>query len=256
MLTDSLNEPSTALCLVSQDGRRASYLGTERLNAMPVLGGKYYRFSCTPTGGQLFVQRYDGPLGVLELGPGRRDIKALEMMGEVRNQEAVIGIGFECVDAKGMPQGVRRCEIPIGDYCPSYMTVSLGQIRFAFSDNYYQSASGQTRLNPEARYNIPIRADKPFVLDFSNKPVVTFVRPTGNDRISPGGEMRVEAVLVDPALNIMIRRLDDMSHAEKKTYKTPDGQEMTYDEGRSLDPKVTIARANGEIIAEGTMPFG
>jgi len=226
------------------------------LNAMPALGGKYHRFSCTPTGDKLFVQRYDGPLGVLELGPGRRDVQGYEMMGELQSREAVIGIGFDRLDAQSMPQGVGRCEIPVGDYCPSYMNVSLGKIRFAFSDNYYPSAAGQTRASPEARYNLPIRADKPFVLDFANKAVVTFVRPTGNDHISRGSEMRVEAVLVDPALNIMIRRLDDMSRAEKKTYKTPDGQDMTYEFGPSLDPKVAIARANGEIVAEGTMPFG
>ncbi len=255
-LTASLNEPSSALRLVSQDGKRASYLGVEQLNAMPVLGGKYYRFSCTPAGDKLFVQRYDGPLGVLELGPGSRDIKGLEMMGELQSQAAVIGIGFDRIDEKGMPQGVGRCEIPVGDYRASYMNASLGKVRFAFSGNYYESAASQTRLSPEARYGIAIRTEKPFVLDFSNKPVVVFVRPTGNDPIYRGREVRVEAVLVDPVLNIMIRRLEDMSHAEKKSYKTPDGQEMTYEEGLSLDPKVTIARANGEIVAEGTMPFG
>jgi hypothetical protein len=255
-LTASLNDPSTALRFVSQDGKRASYLGVERLNAMPVLGGKYHRFSCTPTGDQLLVQRYNGPLGVLELGPGNRDIQGLQMMGELQSRTAVIGIGYDRPDEKGMPQGVRRCEIPVGDYCPSYMTVSLGKIRFAFSDNYYQSVSGQTGFNPEARYNMAIRAEKPFVLDFSNKPVVTFVRPTANDRVLRGREMRVEAVLVDPVRNIMIRRLDDMSHPEKRSYKTPDGQDMTYEFGPSLDPKVTIARANGEIVAESTMPFG
>ena len=256
VLSESLNEPSTALLLVSQDGKRASYLGVERLNTMPVLGRKYYRFSCTPAGDKLFVQRYDGRLGVLELSPGNRDIKRLEMMGELQSRTAVIGIGYDRLDEKNMPQGVRRSEIPVGDYCPSYMTVSLGKVRFAFSDNYYQSASGRTSSNPEARYNIPIRADKPFVLGFSNKPVVTFVRSTSNDRLYRGGEMKIEAVLVDPVLNIMIRRLDDMSRAEKKSYKMPDGQEMTYEEGASLDPKVTIARANGAIVTEGTMPFG
>ncbi len=256
MLSESLNEPSTALLLVSQDGKRAGYLGMERLNAMPVLGGKYHRFSCSPAGDRLFVQRYDGPLGVLELGPGRRDVKGLKMMGQLQSRGAVIGIGYDRIQEGGMPQEVGRCEIPVGDYCPGYMSVSLGKVRFAFSDNYYQSATGQTRSSPEGRYNLPIRAEKPCVLDFSNKPVVTFVRPTPNDRISRGREMRVEAVLADPVLNIMIRRLEDMSHAEKKSYKMPDGQEMTYEQGLSLDPKVTIARADGEIVAEGTMPFG
>jgi hypothetical protein len=257
-LTASLNDPSTALRFVSQDGKRASYLGVEQLNAMPVLGGKYYRFSCTPTGDQLLVRRYDGPLGILELDPGRRDVKRFQMMGELQSRTAVIGVGYGCMDDKGMPQGVRRCEIPVGDYCPSFMTVSLGKIRFTFSDNYYQTASGRTGFDPGTRYNMAIRAEKPFVLDFSNKPVVVFREPLTNGRplLFPGTPLRIEAVLVEPVRNIMIRRLEDMSHPEKRSYKTPDGQEMTYEQGVSLDPKVTIARANGEIVAEGTMPFG
>jgi hypothetical protein len=257
-LTASLNEPTSVLRLVSQDGKRASYLGVEQLNAMPILGGKYYRFSCTPTGDQLFVERYDGPLGILEIGPGRRNVKELQMTGELQSRTAVIGIGYDRLDKKGVPQGVRRCEIPIGDYYPRYMTVSLGKVRFAFSDNYYQSASGRTGFNPETRYNMAIRADKPFVLDFSNKPIVLFREPLTNGRplLSPGTPLRIEAVLVDPVRNIMIRRLEDMSHPEKRSYKTPDGQEMTYEFGPSLDPKVTIARANGEIVTQGVMPFG
>jgi hypothetical protein len=95
-----------------------------------------------------------------------------------------------------------------------------------------------------------------FVLDFSDKPVVVFVQPMRNGRISLGSQARIKAVLVDPVLNIMVRRLEDMSHPEKKPYKTPDGQEMTYEQGPSLDPKVTIARTNGAIVAEGMMPFG
>jgi hypothetical protein len=257
-LTASLNEPTTALCLVSQDGKRASYLNMERLNAVPRLGGKYCRFSCTPAGDWLFVQPYDGPLGVLELRPGQRDVKRLGMMGELQSRGAVLGVGYEPFYERGVAEGVRRCEIPVGDYYPDYMSVSLGKVVFAFSDNYYQGATGRTRLGPEARYNIAIRAEKPFVLDFSNKPVVVFREPLTNGRplLFPGTPLRIEAVLVDPVLNIMIRHLYDMSHAEKKSYKMPDGQEMTYEQGLSLDPKVTIARANGEIVAEGTMPFG
>jgi len=256
-LSASLNEPSSALCLVSQEGRRASCVGTEQLNAMRFLDGKYYRFSCTPTGDQLFVHPYEGPLGVLELGAGKRDVKELQMMGELATPTGVVGIGYP-LDEKGMPRGTARCEIPAGDYYPRYMTISLGKLRFAFSNNYYGSESGQMRPAGNPVGSIKIRTDKPYVLDFSNKPVVVFKEPLTKGRLLlfAGCPLQIEAVLVDPALDLMIRRLDDMTRAEKRSYKTADGQEQTYDWAPSLDPKVTIARANGEIVAEGVMPFG
>ena len=30
----------------------------------------------------------------------------------------------------------------------------------------------------------------------------------------------------------------------------------TYQTRKSLDPKVVVARADGEVVAEGVMPFG
>ena len=71
---------------------------------------------------------------------------------------------------------------------------------------------------------------------------MAFVRPKDKERVSLGEEVKVEAVLLDPDLDVMIRRL----------YSVPEGQERRA----SLDPKVTVARANGEIVAEGVMPFG
>jgi hypothetical protein len=254
-ITATFGESSSILCLVAQDGRRASYTNTEQFNVMPWLAGKYYRFSCTPTGDKLFAHAYDGPLGVLELGAGGRDTQKLQMMGQLCSQGSIVGIGYP-LDEKGRPQGTARCEIPAGDYYPRYMNASLGKIGFTFSDNYYSDGPSRTRRAERPVHSIKIRRDKPYVLDFSNKPVVTFLRPARNEPLFLGQEMRVEAVLVDPVLNIMIRGLNDLTRTEKRTYKTPDGQEHSSDWSPSLDPKVTIARADGQIIAEGTMPFG
>jgi hypothetical protein len=52
----------------------------------------------------------------------------------------------------------------------------------------------------------------------------------------------------------MVRRLQDTS--EKRRETTPDGQPSSSYTDASLDPKVVIRRANGEIVAEGVMPFG
>ena len=60
-------------------------------------------------------------------------------------------------------------------------------------------------------------------------------------------------MLVDPKLDMMIRNLDDTT---RKQSKGPDGQPLGYERQLSLDPKVTITRANGDKVAEGVMPFG
>ncbi len=84
-----------------------------------------------------------------------------------------------------------------------------------------------------------VRADKPYVLDFSNEPMVVFDQPPmSQTSFSRGQEIKFAAVLIDPKLDIMIRGLDDTSVR------------------KSLDPNVVITQADGKIVAEGVMPFG
>jgi len=55
----------------------------------------------------------------------------------------------------------------------------------------------------------------------------------------------------------MIRRLYDTSVKVDKEYKDRDGKVIqTAKVNKSLDPKVVITRADGEVVAEGVMPFG
>jgi len=55
---------------------------------------------------------------------------------------------------------------------------------------------------------------------------------------------------------MMIRGLDDASVKIKKEYTDPEGDKHSYEVVKSLDPNVVIARADGEVVAEGVMPFG
>jgi hypothetical protein len=103
-----------------------------------------------------------------------------------------------------------------------------------------------------------VRQDKPYVLDFSNEPMVIFDQP-GKDKTTfkRGDEIKFAAVLIDPKLDIMIRGLDDTSVKVDKEYKDRDGKVIhTAKISKSLDPKVVIARADDEVVAEGIMPFG
>ncbi|MBN2315742.1 MAG: hypothetical protein JXM79_17570 [Sedimentisphaerales bacterium] len=64
-------------------------------------------------------------------------------------------------------------------------------------------------------------------------------------------------MLVDPKLDIMIRGLDDTSVKVDKENKDATGKVYrTVKRDKSLDPKVVITRADGQVVAEGVLPFG
>jgi hypothetical protein len=138
------------------------------------------------------------------------------------------------------------------------MHVTYDNLDICISDNYHTNAQGQARGQKQTVYGITIREDRPYVLDFSNKPVVVFDQPAQDKTtFKRGEEIKFAAVLVDPELDIMIRGLDDTSVKVDKEYKDSNGKVVhTAKVNKSLDPKVVIARADGQIVAEGVMPFG
>jgi hypothetical protein len=253
MIQGSLDQPSTALLLAPKAGEPAYWWGGNQLNATHLLGNRHYRFSCTPAGDTLSVRPYDGPLGTFEVGAGERRIEKLGIRGSLRSRNSAVAVG-EGLE-HGWPKAARQCKIPVGDYYPAMLDVDLGNLGVTVSNNYHGKAQARPR-GREPVAGITIRADKPYVLDFSNKPVVVFTEPAADRLIARGQGIMIKAVLVDPVLDLMIRRLNDTSRATKETFKTPDGKEQTYTRPLSLDPKVTIARASGAIVAEGVMPFG
>lgn len=254
-ITGRLDRAFSVLRLICEGGEQPGFVGADQLNIMRSLGGRWCQFSCTPTGDQLFVYPYEGPLGMLQLGAGSRDAKGLELLGEVCKSGARIAIGHTSED--GTPMGTDRYELPVGDYYPAHLGVRIGNVSFGVSNNPYdEDFSGYRGGGERAVPSIRIREDRPFILDFSNKPRVVFVRPQKKDSVSLGSELRVEAVLLDPVLDVTIRSLSDMTRSEKKTFTMASGQQRTFEWPPSLEPRVVIKRADGEIVAEGVMPFG
>jgi hypothetical protein len=233
MIRGRLDQPYTTLLLVPKGGEPIPGAGNE-LCAMHYLGGRFYRFSCTPVGDKLTVEPYAGPLGVFEIGPGGRSIGAITMMGSLRSATTVVAVGAP-TSAGRMPEPVRSCKLPVGDYRIDDLFIQIGDLRALILNNYHADGKPMGNMDRQNTYGIPIRADKPFVLEFSRQPQILFASPARNHRVKPGEELSIKAVLIDPALNVMFRVL---THGEQ------------------LDPKVTIARANGETVTEGTMPFG
>jgi len=256
LVTGRFDLPSTTMLLTSTEGRsqREWWWGADELCAMREVDGKYYTASTTPLGDKLIVKPYEGDVGVLKTGPGGRDIEDFKVRGSIRSKKTALAVGTRTVD-QGDYEAVQECRLPVGDYLASYLTFDFGGLRIGVSDNYH--SDGTPRDTERTRlYNIKIRKDRPFVLDFSHKPEVMFASPAKDQAFKPDEEIEVKAVLTDPALDIMIRDLDDTTRTQEESTNVPGGGERTITRQLSLDPMVTITNSSGKVVSEGKMPFG
>lgn len=229
--------------------------GSWSLHSTHLLNGKYYEFMLTDGGDKLAGRPYTGEFGTFKLGKGNRQLEKIEMSGSVKqagDRSAPIGNLSD-----NWPKPVAECSIPVGDYTPYIMSITYDNLRISISHNYYNNAQGQRSMD-NIIYGMPVRKDQPYVLDFSNKPTIIFEKPKKeNTSFSLGEEVKISAVLVDPKLDIMIRGLDDTSVKVGKERMDKDGNMVDkYEVDKSLDPTVVISRSDGEVVAEGIMPFG
>jgi hypothetical protein len=256
-LTGRFDRPITALNLTPKgSGARLPSYGFESnlLMSMRRCGDQFYTITASPLGDEVTVKPYRGPFGVLKIGPGGRKLKDFSFQGSFCSESTAICVGPDNGDRKK----VTECKLPVGDYLPSYLTIDYDGLQISLSDNYH--SEGHPRdMQKHRAYGIRIREGKPFVFDFSNKPKIVFASPATDKPVKRGDEVNVAAVLVDPKLDIMIRRLTDPSKTKKETVKYRVGKEMkeyTYERPLSLDPTVTITNSAGKKVAEGVLPFG
>jgi hypothetical protein len=199
--------PSTALLLIQKDDEnyRSSWLGSDLLSAMHKINGTYYCFSATPAGDKLTVGPYDGDFGTFRIGSGWRLVFNKKMNGSLISKDKALAVGKGIV--YDWPKEIQSCRLPVGDYFPASLYIMLGPLRIHISDNYHSDGKPRDRGNVPTTFGIKIRKDKPFVLNFSNKPDVIFASPAKDLRLKVGDKLDVQAVLVDPELDFMIRGL-------------------------------------------------
>jgi hypothetical protein len=249
------DRPGTALHLIPSGARSGfSWWGGDQLNATHKIGSLFYRFSATPAGDTLTVRPYAGLLGTFEIGAGGRKVDPIDVKGSLRSEETAAAVGGEM--EHGRPESARSCRVPVGDYLPTYLTVTYGRLRIGISDNYHSDGIPRDTLNRPRTYGIKIREDKPYTFDFSHTPSVLFASPAKGRRVKAGEELMVKAVLIDPVLDFMIRDLADTTRRQKRELSLGNNRSQTVEEDLSLDPTVVITRANGEKVAQGVMPFG
>ena len=209
------DHPSTALYLIPKDSksRRPGWWGADQLRGIHKIKRTYYCFSATPAGDKLFVRPYDGDFGTFRIGSGWRLIFNKKMNGSLISEDKALAVG-KGLD-HGWPKDTRSCRLPIGDYLPATLNITFGPLRIDISDNYHSDGKPRDRAGNPPVYGIKIRKNKPFILNFSNKPDVIFAAPAADLRLKPGDNLDVKAVLVDPELDIMIRGLRAKpSHAD------------------------------------------
>ncbi len=208
-ITGWLQQPATALYLSPQV--TASWLGSDRLGAMHSIDGVLYRFSATPAGDRLAVAPYRGDWGTLKVSPPRRSVFGGNMRGSLIGPQANVAVGGYARD--GSPAPADRCRLPVGDYFPAHLTVTLAGMRLVLSDNYH--SDGKPRdSDKQTACGIRIRKDEIFTLDLSRKPKVLFASPAADQRLMLGQELLVKAVLVYPDLDVMIRGMAAKPQAE------------------------------------------
>jgi len=238
-LTGRYDRPTTGL-----------YLGDAReslpfLCSWPCVDGTFYILSPTPAGDKITVRRYTGPFGVFEVSAGRRDMEGGTVeLGWLQTREGII-------DVAKCPREEGKLKVPVGDYRPFRLGVRLGQLRVGFALNIPQP--GETPAKAPV-FTIEIREHHPFVLDFSGKPEVVFRSPAAGARFKAGEELKVEALVYEPEMDVLIAGLEDTTRKLGNAIKLPDGAE--YQRYQSLDPVVKITNSSGECVAEGKMPFG
>jgi hypothetical protein len=237
----------TPLNLADNLLKQQQYSGftAEMLCTLRKVDGDLYSITASPLGDKLTVKPYRGDFGVFKIGPGDRKIKDIKFGGSLESETALLDESAEIGEFKA----------PVGDYLPQYIYIQYGPLRISLSNNYHSEGKPQ-KIDRDRTFFIKIRKDKPYVLDFSNKPEVLFASPAKGKSFKPGEEVSVKAVLIDPQLDIMIRRLSDSRHKEKKMIDLGEGKSTSYEQELSLDPTVTITDSAGKTIAEGPMPFG
>jgi hypothetical protein len=290
LVVGRFDSPLTGVHLtpIGDGQQREGWWGGDRLGAMRYADGRWYRLATTPSGDKLFVRPYEGEVGVLEMGLGNRKLDKMSITGSLRSADTAVPVG-DLNRISFRPEPATRCTLPEGDYTFDSVQVEYGPLSISMSMNYHADGKPRGGMDRTPVFGIQIRKDKPFVLDFSNKPDVMFASPAKDQTFKPGDEISVAAVLIDPVLDVMIRRLGRTKPEPPPEAATETSKADTADKdanrqnksfldaiveaiwgekskqlsatptprkSESLDPIVTITDSSGKEVARGKLPFG
>jgi hypothetical protein len=250
-----VDSPNTQLTLTPVDGTKSasSYPWLNTLGAIREADGEFYKLSATPSGDKLTVRPFGGDRGVLELSAGKKDVKPLGMVGILTLDQSMLSLGDLGYPVPAGRAKTATYRLPVGDYRPMMLNVDYGDLQVSLRADYTRNVLGASKQSG----SIEIRKDKPYVLDFSAKPEVSFQSPAEGQVFKLGEQVRLAAVLKIPDKGLLIGGLQDMSKkVGEMRWMGEDGKPVTIPRYASLDPTVVITDSAGKKVAEGTMPFG
>jgi hypothetical protein len=226
--------------------------GSRSLYSYHKIDDTFYEFMLIENGTKIAARPYKGELGIIKVGKGGRTLEKAEFSGSFQKEDDVaVPAGTIKENQLNM---VTESEIPVGDYKLSEMYVTYDNLLIRTSDN---TMNAQDHSHRKDVYCIQVRQDKPYVLNFSNEPMILTKPDNDQTTFKRGEEIQFTTKLIDPKLNVKIWGLEDTSIKVKKEFKDRDGNVFhTAKVNKSLDPKIVITRADGEVVAEGVMPFG
>jgi len=201
------DRPSTAVHLVREgDFDRREEMSANWLMEWRRIGGVDYYLSATPSGDRLTIRRYRGPYGTLKVSAGGRPLGRARTSGALYSGEALFWIGGR-LKRSGQRKAVSSVRVPVGDYAAG-LEIYLGDLHLSTGANIHADGRRDARFNDSPVLGVKIREDKPFVFDLSAPPEVLFASPVEKQHIARGQELRVEAVLLDPKLDLMVTDLE------------------------------------------------
>ena len=255
-LSARFDRPTTGLYLISlvPGAEPGHWPGGDELRTMHHVGEALCRFAATPAGDQLIARPCRGETGLFEVGPGGRDVAETLACGYLRSEDAVVPVGRP---QEGLPElrMARQARVPVGDYAAGFIDVVLGSLSISVSDRGYSTVDTGEPQGESAAPAIRIRREKPFVLDFSIKPTLVFIKPAEGARFRPGQPIEVNAALLDPVLNLLIRRIADRTRKVERRVALPDGTLSARMEYADVNATVTLSDSAGSPVATTVMPF-
>jgi hypothetical protein len=233
-------------------------LGEGNIKALRSIGGTVYGLSTTPAGDRLIVKPYTGPTGVLEVAGREEEGGAVSLQGGLISGDcrvSILGPTGDGGPTEG-PSGVSSAVLPEGDYTPGWLSFNSGRTTLAAVYSYYEEGRETRRSAEEARHAIRIRRGGAFKIDFPRSGDVLFRKPKRNETLAPGATINVEAVLIDPGLDMMAMHIYEVNRATEVADAEGGDRTKTAAKFKTIEPTVVIRDSTGNTIAEGAMPFG
>ena len=218
----------------------------------------FFDIAASPTGDKITVGPYTGAMGEFRVNPGERKVERFGAAGSL--QTAGTSPAWIGEPGNNFPtEWPSSCKLPEGDYRLAYLTVACGDLLVSFSPNPRRVQMPNDPTAWTSAFPIAIRADQPFIMQLGEQPTITFVGPSPEaDHVFRRGQpIVIQALLLDPSLDCIIRGLNDTSRKmQDRTNATESDESRTVGAYPSLVPQVSITNSAGKEVASGAMPFG